>query len=189
MYEGLFATITNANFDKEVFVLRIRDAIALREELKKKLAAKGKPIQLALPHCSTFMVQTENQMLDVWTVSNFLSIENADIRALRSLVIIGLKGMAAYLEHSVTLGKTDSAIIEFLERVLAATTDDSLDAAALTTLVLETGKFGVDAMALLDSANTGTYGNPEPTKVRLGVNVNPGILISGHDLKDLEELL
>jgi len=189
LYEGLFATITNANFDKEVFVLRIREAIALREELKKKLAAQGKSIQLVLPHCASFMVQTELQMLDAWTASSFLTIENADIRALRSLVIFGLKGMAAYVEHAVALGKTDATVIEFFERALAATTDDSLDAEALTALVLETGKFGVDAMALLDSANTGTYGNPEPTKVRLGVNKNPGILISGHDLKDLEELL
>jgi hydroxylamine reductase len=128
-------------------------------------------------------------MLDGWTAASFLAIENADVRALRSLVIFGLKGMAAYVEHAENLGKTNSGVLEFMERALAATLDDSMDGAALTALVLETGKYGVDAMALLDGANTSAYGNPEPTVVQLGVRKNPGILISGHDLKDLEELL
>jgi len=189
LYEGLFVTITNANFDKEIFVLRIREAIALREELKKKMLAKGKSIPVTLPHCATFMAQTEMQLLEEWTASSFLVIENPDVRALRSLVIFGLKGMAAYIEHAFNLGKIDDSILDFVERALAATIDDSLDSAALTLLVLETGKFGVDAMALLDSANIDANGNPEPTTVALGVHNNPGILISGHDLKDLEELL
>ena len=189
LYEGLFATITNANFDKDVFVSRIRDVIALREELAKKLAAKGGALPAKLPSAATLSAKTEAEMLDQWTAASFLSIENADVRALRSLVIFGLKGMAAYYEHAVNLGKTDPAQEEFMERALAATLDDAMDAAALTALVLETGKFGVDAMALLDGANTGAYGNPEPTTVQIGVRKNPAILISGHDLKDLEELL
>ena len=189
LVEGLFATITNANFDKAVFVARIREAIAVREELKKKLAARGIKLPANLHDSARFNPNTEIEMLDAWTSASFLAIENADVSALRSLVIFGLKGMAAYVEHAGNLGKRDRGIVEFAERALAATVDDGLDAAALTALVLETGKYGVDAMALLDGANTGAYGNPEPTTVQLGVRSNPGILISGHDLKDLEELL
>lgn len=189
LYEGLFATITNANFDKAVFVSRIRETVALREELKKKLAAKGVALPFKAPAPVSFKADTETEMLDAWSAASFLAIENADVRALRSLVIFGLKGMAAYVEHAENLGKSDAGVNEFMERALAATIDDGLDAAALTALVLETGKYGVDAMALLDGANTSAYGNPEPTVVQLGVRNNPGILISGHDLKDLEELL
>jgi hydroxylamine reductase len=189
LIEGLFATITNANFDKDVFIRRIRDAVGIREELKKRLSAKGGALPAKVDGSVTFNALTEKEMLDAWTASSFLAIENPDVRALRSLVIFGLKGMAAYMEHAITLGKTNTSVIEFIERALAATIDNSLDAAALTALVLETGKYGVDAMALLDGANTGAYGNPEPTTVQLGVRNNPGILISGHDLKDLEELL
>lgn len=189
LIEGLFATITNANFDKDVFIGRIRDAIGLREELKKRLSSKGVSLPAKIDGSVTFNGFTEKEMLDAWTASSFLAIENPDVRALRSLVIFGLKGMAAYMEHAINLGKNNPQVIEFIERALAATIDNSLDAAALTALVLETGKYGVDAMALLDGANTGAYGNPEPTTVQLGVRKNPGILISGHDLKDLEELL
>lgn len=189
LYEGLFATITNANFDKDVFVARIRETITLREELKKRISAKGAALPTKVPAAARFDAKTELEMLDGWTAASFLAIENADIRALRSLVIFGLKGMAAYVEHAENLGKTNAGVLEFMERALAATLDDSMDGAALTALVLETGKYGVDAMALLDGANTGAYGNPEPTVVQLGVRKNPGILISGHDLKDLEELL
>lgn len=189
LYEGLFATITNANFDKDVFVARIRETITLREELKKRISTKGAALPTKVPAAARFDAKTELEMLDGWTAASFLAIENADIRALRSLVIFGLKGMAAYVEHAENLGKTNAGVLEFIERALAATLDDSMDGAALTALVLETGKYGVDAMALLDGANTGAYGNPEPTVVQLGVRKNPGILISGHDLKDLEELL
>lgn len=189
LYEGLFATITNANFDKDVFVARIREVVALREELVKKVNAAGGKLPSPLSAAAKFSASTESAMLDQWTAASFLAIENADVRALRSLVIFGLKGIAAYYEHAANLGKTDAKLEEFMERALAATLDDSLDAGALTALVLETGKYGVDTMALLDGANTGAYGNPEPTTVQLGVRKNPGILISGHDLKDLEELL
>jgi hydroxylamine reductase len=189
LYEGLFATITNANFDKAVFIARIRETIALREELKKRLSATGRALPAPLPSAVRFDAKTETEMLDAWTAASFLAIEDADARALRSLVIFGLKGMAAYVEHAENLGKSSASVIEFIERALAATLDDGLDGASLTALVLETGKFGVDAMALLDGANTGAYGDPEPTIVQLGVRKNPAILISGHDLKDLEELL
>jgi hydroxylamine reductase len=193
MVEGLFATITNANFDKAVFIARIRDAITLREELKKELSLRGVKLQGHGKHnlhpSVTFAATTEDEMLSAWTMASFLAIEDPDVRALRSLVIFGLKGMAAYMEHAINLGKTSDEVLNFIERALAATIDDTLDGNQLTALVLETGKYGVDAMALLDGANTSTYGNPEPTTVQLGVRNNPGILISGHDLKDLEELL
>jgi len=193
LVEGLFATITNANFDKAVFIARIRDAITLREELKKELSLRGVSLQGYGKHnlhpSVTFAATTEDEMLSAWTMASFLAIEDPDVRALRSLVIFGLKGMAAYMEHAINLGKTSDEVLNFIERALAATIDDSLDGNQLTALVLETGKYGVDAMALLDGANTSTYGNPEPTTVQLGVRKNPGILISGHDLKDLEELL
>lgn len=187
--EGLFATITNANFDKEVFVSRIRETIAAREDLKKSLSTHARREINAGLRCVSFSASTEAQMMEEWSAASFLAIENPDIRALRSLVIFGLKGMAAYIEHAENLGRTDECLLEFMERALAATVDDSLDGDALTGLVLETGKYGVDAMALLDSANTRAYGNPEPTTVKLGTRNKPGILISGHDLKDLEELL
>jgi len=193
LVEGLFATITNANFDKAVFIARIRDAITLREELKKELSLRGVSLQGYGKHnlhpSVTFAATTEDEMLSAWTMASFLAIEDPDVRALRSLVIFGLKGMAAYMEHAINLGKTSDEVLNFIERALAATIDDSLDGNQLTALVLETGKYGVDAMALLDGANTSTYGNPEPTTVQVGVRKNPGILISGHDLKDLEELL
>jgi hydroxylamine reductase len=193
LVEGLFATITNANFDKAVFIARIRDAITLREELKKELSLRGVSLQGYGKHnlhpSVTFAATTEDEMLSAWTMASFLAIEDPDVRALRSLVIFGLKGMAAYMEHAINLGKTSDEVLNFIERALAATIDDSLDGNQLTALVLETGKYGVDAMALLDGANTSTYGDPEPTTVQLGVRKNPGILISGHDLKDLEELL
>lgn len=189
LVQGLFATITNANFDKAVFIRKIRDAVGIRDDLKNKLDAAGLTLADDAPECVFFDAETEQEMLESWSAASFLSIENADVRALRSLVIFGLKGMAAYVEHAENLGKNDDAIIEFMERAMAATVNDSLDAEALTALVLETGKYGVDAMALLDAANTGSYGNPEPSTVQLGVRNKPGILISGHDLKDLEELL
>jgi hydroxylamine reductase len=119
----------------------------------------------------------------------YLGIENEDVRSLRSLVILGLKGMAAYAEHAHNLGYEKVEIFEFIETALLAMNDDSLGADALTALVLETGKYGVEVMALLDKANTTSYGNPEITEVNLGVRGNPAILVSGHDLKDFEELL
>ena len=118
-----------------------------------------------------------------------LSTANPDVRSLRELIIYGLKGIAAYAEHAFNLGYNNHAVFAFLQRALAATTDDSLSVNELVALTLETGKYGVEVMALLDKANTSHYGNPEITKVNIGVRNNPGILISGHDLKDIEELL
>ncbi|MDY0160846.1 MAG: hydroxylamine reductase, partial [Bacteroidales bacterium] len=117
-----------------------------------------------------------------------LNIENEDIRSLKELLTYGIKGMAAYAEHAYNLGKINDDVFAFMQKGMAATTED-LDAETLTAMVLECGKFGVEAMALLDAANTGAYGNPEITEVNIGVRNNPGILISGHDLRDLEDLL
>jgi hydroxylamine reductase len=123
--------------------------------------------------------------LDCWRTEH----RNPDVRSLRELVVYGVKGIAAYAEHAGNLGHNDSNVDSFMQKALAATTDDSLTADQLTALVLETGKHGVDVMALLDKANTTAYGNPEITEVNIGVRENPGILISGHDMKDMEELL
>ena len=117
-----------------------------------------------------------------------MSEKNEDIRSLKELIIYGLKGLAAYAEHAYNLNHENEEVFAFLERALAATTQD-LSADELVALTLETGKFGVDVMALLDKANTTSYGNPEMTKVNIGVRKNPAILISGHDLRDLEDLL
>ena len=121
--------------------------------------------------------------------ASVLATENEDIRSLRELTIYGLKGLSAYLKHAWELGKTDEKIDEFLQKALASTLNDNLTVDELIALVMETGKFGVDGMALLDEANTGAYGHPEITKVNIGVGTKPGILVSGHDLKDLEQLL
>ena len=118
-----------------------------------------------------------------------LSTQDEDVRSLRELITYGLKGLAAYTKHANALLRSDEEVDAFLERALAATLDDSLTLEELTALVLETGKYGVQGMALLDQANTGRYGNPEITRVKIGVGKNPGILVSGHDLRDLEMLL
>jgi len=128
LVEGLFATITNANFDKAVFIARIRDAITLREELKKELSLRGVSLQGYGKHnlhpSVTFAATTEDEMLSAWTMASFLAIEDPDVRALRSLVIFGLKGMAAYMEHAINLGKTSDEVLNFIERALAATIDE-----------------------------------------------------------------
>ncbi|WP_346353991.1 hydroxylamine reductase [Azotosporobacter soli] len=186
--ESLFSTITNANFAKSDFVARIRRALAVRAALKKELEQAGKAI--ALTHDSALWFADTEAEMDAKAVSvGVLATENEDVRSLRELLIYGVKGMAAYAEHAYTLGYAQDEIFAFVDKALAATTDDTLNADALVGLVLECGKYGVDVMALLDKANTSTYGNPEITKVNIGVRNNPAILISGHDLKDLEELL
>lgn len=190
MLNGLFMTITNANFDDNAFVKKIREALALREEIKKELVDRG--IDLGELHdAATFTATTESEILAKSESAEVgvLSTENEDIRSLRELITYGLKGMAAYAEHALNLGKENEEIYDFMVKALVATLDDTLSAEDLTALVLETGKFGVDTMAMLDAANTSTYGNPEITEVNIGVRNNPAILISGHDLKDLEELL
>ncbi len=187
--ESLFTTITNANFDKVVFVKRIQDALALREEIKAALVANGVEIPADLHESATWTASTEAEFDAKATSVGVLATENEDVRSLRELIIYGLKGMAAYAEHAMNLGYEDLTIAAFAEEALVATTNDALSADELVALVLRTGEYGVNVMALLDKANTSTYGNPEITKVNIGVGKNPGILISGHDLRDMEELL
>ena len=186
--EGLFSTITNANFDRDCFVARIQDGLNLRDELKLDIIRAGGTIPPNLNDAATWTApvgefETKAALVGV------LATENEDIRSLRELLCYGLKGIAAYAEHAYALEYKEEGIFAFVERALVATLDDTLTADDLVALVLEAGKFGVDVMALLDKANTTSYGNPELTRVNIGVSDNPAILVSGHDLKDLEELL
>ena len=186
--EGLFATITNANFDKEYFVALIKQALKVREDVKAALAKAGVTAECKHDSATWFADSAAAFEAKAATVG-ILATENEDVRSLRELLTYGVKGMAAYAEHAYTLGYQDAALFAFMAKALAATTDDTLTADQLVALIMECGKHGVDVMALLDKANTSTYGNPEITKVNIGVRNNPAILISGHDLKDLEELL
>ena len=181
---NLFATITNVNFDDEVFYAKIVETLKIKEELLSELGNKENLSEAALWN-STSKSEMEEKAAKV----GVLSTENEDIRSLRELVIYGIKGMSAYMKHANALGYENEEIDAFMQESLAKTMDDSLTADDLVALALNAGKVGVDAMALLDSANTGTYGHPEITKVNIGVRNNPAILISGHDLKDLELLL
>ena len=187
---GLFMTITNANFDDEAFRAKIREGLALREEMKEELKEKG--VSLVDMHdAATWFADTAAAMqakADSVQVG-VLATENEDVRSLRELITYGLKGIAAYAEHAFNLGKEDKNVYGFITKALTSTLDDTLSADELVALTLETGKFGVDVMALLDAANTETYGNPEITEVNIGVGKNPAILITGHDLKDMEQLL
>ncbi|HOW10105.1 MAG TPA: hydroxylamine reductase [Bacteroidales bacterium] len=187
--ESLFMTITNANFDYDRFVTRIREALTLREELKATYLKAGGKLPEKLHDSVTWTGNTVDEFEAKNASVGVLSTSHEDIRSLRELVIYGLKGMAAYTEHAYNLGFEDNSIFKFIQEALLATLDDSLDAGQLIALVNETGKFGVTAMALLDKANTTRYGNPEISRVNIGVRNNPGILISGHDLRDMEDLL
>lgn len=180
---NLFTTITNANFDKESIITRIKETLEIKEELLKKVENRD-----GLPEAA-FWNGTEDTFEDKASHVGILATENEDIRSLRELITYGLKGLAAYAKHAAALAHTDEEIDAFLQKALAVTTDDALSAEELTALTLETGKFGVRVMELLDKANTAAYGNPEITKVNIGVGKNPGILVSGHDLHDLEMLL
>ena len=179
---NLFTTITNANFDKKCIEARIRSTL----EEKDKLLPKLKDVS-DLPEAAKW--DGTGEWEEKAKTVGVLATENEDIRSLRELITYGLKGLSAYSRHAGVLLKDDAEVDAFLQRALAATLDDSLGVDELTALVMETGKYGVDGMALLDKANTGAYGNPEITKVSIGVGRNPGILVSGHDLKDLEMLL
>jgi hydroxylamine reductase len=189
IFDGLFMTITNANFDQDRFVSKIHEGLKLREKIKAEFIAAGGKVPENLHDSATW----RGNSLEEFEAKNIsvgvLSEKNEDIRSLREMIIYGLKGIAAYSEHAYNLGFRDESIYKFIQEALVATTDDSLSADQLTALVLETGKNGVAVMALLDKANTSTYGNPEITKVNIGVKNNPGILISGHDLRDMEDLL
>jgi hydroxylamine reductase len=187
--DGLFATITNANFDREVFINRIRKALELREEVKQAAEAAGVIFLVELPEAAVWSAYEEADLDAKAGTVGVLATGNEDVRSLRELLTYGLKGMAAYAEHAYQLGYTDNAVFSFTAKGLAATLDDTLGAEELIALNMEAGQVGVSVMALLDTANTSTYGHPEITKVNIGAGTNPGILISGHDLRDMEDLL
>jgi len=190
VFVGLFNTITNANFNKEVFYIQIKKGLELRDRMKKSCEDAGVKFE-NLPDAATFTVST-NKEIEAKSISEevgVLATHNEDVRSLRELITYGLKGLAAYVEHAAVLGSKKDEIYAFMQEALAKSLDDSLTVDELVALTLETGKYGVEGMALLDAANTGTYGNPEMTEVNLGVGTKPGILISGHDLKDIEQLL
>ena len=180
---NLFTTITNANFSKEAIIAQIQETLSEKDLLLSKLTNKDALPEAALWNGSVEEFDTKAAAVGV------LSTENEDIRSLRELITYGLKGLSAYSKHANVLLQDNEEIDAFMQRALAATLDDSLSADDLIALTLETGKYGVDGMALLDNANTSTYGNPEITKVNIGVGTRPGILVSGHDLRDLEMLL
>ncbi|MBZ4663725.1 MAG: hybrid cluster protein [Caloramator sp.] len=186
--ESLFVTITNVNFDDKVIYERVLEGIKIREDMKNELKNKGIDVTSLSHDAANFVVSIEDVQKKAEEVS-ILKTENEDIRSLRELITYGVKGMAAYANHAYVLKHVDKEIFKFMQRALASTLDDTLGADELVSLALETGKYAVDVMALLDKANTSTYGNPEITKVNIGVRNNPAILISGHDLKDLEQLL
>ena len=174
---NLFTTITNANFDEEVFGGRIKETINLRDKLSHQLNNKNN-----LSKAATWNLgETQDY--------GILATKNEDMRSLRELISYGLKGLSAYLKHANALGYDNEDIDAFLQETLMKLLDDNLSFDELVALTLETGKIGVDGMALLDKANTSSYGNPEISKVNIGVGKNPGILVSGHDLADLEQLL
>lgn len=187
--DSLFMTITNANFHKARFEKRIKEALLLRDIVRQMYISKGGDVA-AIKYEGAFWASDDiTAMEEKAKHVGVLATDNEDVRSLRELAIYGLKGMAAYAEHAYNLGHEDLSIYAFMQSALVKTTDDSLTADELTALVMETGSNGVKVMALLDKANTTAYGNPEITKVNIGVRNNPGILISGHDLKDMEELL
>lgn len=188
--DGLFMTITNANFDKQRFEKKIKEAFVLREKLLNALLEKGVDLLADSPcDCLTWKGESLQEMEEKAASVGVLATENEDIRSLREMLIYGVKGMAAYAEHAYNLGYEDSEIFAFMQEALVATRNDELTADELTALVLKCGSMGVKVMALLDQANTSTYGNPEVTKVNIGVRNNPAILISGHDLRDMYDLL
>ncbi len=188
MLNSLFMTITNANFDDAAIEKQIRKMISIRDELRNKANASGEAV-VNLHDATNFEVHSRSAMLEKGAAVGVLSTENEDIRSLREMITYGLKGMAAYAEHAANLGKENLEISAFTYEALAAMLEDSLTADDLVALTLRTGEYGVKAMALLDEANTSKFGNPEITEVNIGVRKNPAILISGHDLNDLEQLL
>ncbi len=181
--ENLFITITNANFDEEAIKVQIDKTLIAKSELLRAMSEVEK-----LPEAAVWQGSREDYLSKASSVG-VLSIPNEDIRSLSELALYGLKGLCAYLKHANALGYSSDEIDAFVQRALAKLVEDNLTGENLTALVLEIGKWGVDAMALLDKANTESYGNPEITKVKLGTGKRPGILISGHDLRDLEMLL
>ena len=186
MIEALFITITNANFDDQAILGKVDEGVALKKELLALAAANN----VALPDYQEVKWGGEKTDYEAeGSREGVLRNDDEDLRSLKELTVLGLKGMAAYYDHAARLQKRDDEVIAFMERALATVSDPDARMDTLLNLVLETGKYGVNAMALLDGANTGAYGNPELTKVNIGVGKDPGILISGHDLRDIEQLL
>jgi len=187
--ETLFETITNVNFSKDSYVETIKKGLKIREELKEAISVKGGKVGEPHDACTWTGETAADFEAKAAEVGLKIAAPNEDVRSLREITLYGLKGLAAYAQHAYVLGYENADIYKFMHKALAAMTDDTMSAEELTALALETGKFSVDAMALLDEANTKTYGHPELTEVNIGVGNKPGILISGHDLKDMEELL
>ena len=185
---NLFTTITNANFDNQAIIARIRETLSTRRTLISRVKTTN-----SLPEAAFWDINPDTNTDDVLFAKakevGVLATKDEDIRSLRELITYGLKGLSAYSKHANVLLSEDPEMDAFLQRTLAATLDDSLTVDDLVALTLETGNYGVKGMAMLDAANTGAYGNPEITKVNIGVGKNPGILVSGHDLRDLEMLL
>lgn len=191
LINSLFITITNANFDDNAIIEEIRKGIKIRKELELLLNEENKKEVEKFSHLVNWQAETDEEIVEFSNEKKvgILRTENEDVKSLRELLIYGLKGMSAYAEHAMNLGKTQDEIFAFIEKGLLATEDDSLTGEKLTALVLECGSYGVKVMALLDEANTSAFGNPVITKVNIGVGTRPGILISGHDLNDLKQLL
>ncbi|MFA9375982.1 MAG: hydroxylamine reductase [Lachnotalea sp.] len=181
---NLFTTITNANFDEKVFVEKIKMTLDAKTDLMKQLSNKND-----LSDAATWAEYEDEKMKRKAYTVGVLATENEDVRSLRELIIYGLKGLCAYMKHANVLAKENENVDIFVQETLAKLLDDTISVNDLIALTLETGKYGVDGMALLDEANTSTYGNPEITSVNLGVGKKPGILVSGHDLRDFEMLL
>lgn len=180
---SLFMTITNANFDADSIEKQIRKMLAIRDNIKKSIAVGD------LHDAATFTVDSRESMLEKADSVGILSTKDEDVRSLREMITYGIKGMAAYAEHAKNIGKENMEICTFIYEALAGIIDDTLSVDELVGLTLKTGEYGVKVMALLDEANTSRFGNPEITEVNIGVGKNPAILISGHDLTDLEQLL
>lgn len=191
LINSLFITITNANFDDNAIIEEIRKGIKIRKELELLLNEENKKEVEKFSHLVNWQAETDEEIVEFSNEKKvgILRTENEDVKSLRELLIYGLKGMSAYAEHAMNLGKTQDEIFAFIEKGLLATEDDSLTGEELTALVLECGSYGIKVMALLDEANTSAFGNPVITKVNIGVGTRPGILISGHDLNDLKQLL
>ena len=191
--QGLFATVTNVSFDNTRFSAMISEGLRRRDSLREKFLSvykekNGHDFEGQLPDAATWSGSDVAEFAEKAKSVGILSSENEDVRSLRELLIIGLKGIAAYADHAAVLGRHKSGINGFIMQALVSTTKD-LAVEEMIGLVMKAGETAVSTMALLDEANTSAYGNPEITEVNLGVGKNPGILISGHDLKDMEELL
>jgi len=190
MIDSLFTTITNVNFDSNTIYEKIKEGYKIREKLNELIKQNNIRFTSSLPEACTFYINNKYELLNkTESIRIIKNIKNEDITSLRELLLYGVKGMSAYAHHAYVLGYKKKEIFQFMHRSLSRTLDENIEIDELLTLINECGKYGVEVMALLDEAHTKTYGNPEITEVNIGVGNRPGILISGHDLKDLEELL